>query len=256
MGEYDFDRLIRFKKVDVLQKALNDSNEHQRFNAVEALEAIALAYGKNDSAYNVLVHASSQSEYEDVRLHAKIALKTLDNPQELIRKAEDHRTNGSRSQEPKKRKASKLQHDNLHAENRLLCELDDECTTLIVRGSTLGARHKLSAIQNGRWDKDEKTWQFPINRAAIENLRNGGVVLHPTVRCLSTSSQNTWALGTRNKKWIKVVGNTEIIDAHIRQVPGSQWDSFEKAWRIPFSADSIKRLIKIEGLYVSPFILD
>lgn len=253
MGEYDFDRLIRFKKVDVLQKALNDSNEHQRFNAVEALEAIALAYGKNDSAYNVLVDASTQSEWEDVRLHTKIALKILDNPQELIRKA-DERTSRSQSQERTKR--SKLQRDSLYAENRLLCELDDECTTLIVRGSTLGARHKLGAIQNGRWDEDEKTWRFPINREAIESLKNGGVVLHPTVRCLWTSSQDTWALGTRSKKWIKVVGNTEIIDAHVRQVPGSQWDSFEGAWRIPFSADSIKRLIKIESLYVSPFILD
>jgi hypothetical protein len=40
MGEYDFDRLTRYRRVDLLLKALNDENEHQRFKAVDALEAM------------------------------------------------------------------------------------------------------------------------------------------------------------------------------------------------------------------------
>jgi len=97
---------------------------------------------------------------------------------------------------------------------------------------------------------------IPINRTSIESLKNGGVVLHPTVHCLCTSSQNTWAVGTRNKKWVKVFGDTHEIEDKLKQVPGSQWDSAERAWIIPFKADSLKRLIQIDGLYVSPFILD
>jgi hypothetical protein len=76
------------------------------------------------------------------------------------------------------------------------------------------------------------------------------------VQCLNTSSHNTWAVGTRNKKWIKVLGDTHEIEANLKQIPGAQWDNSEKVWKIPFKADSIKRLIRTDGLYVSPFILD
>jgi hypothetical protein len=258
MGEYDFDRLIRYRRVDVLSKALNDENEHQRFKAVDALEAVALASGDADSsARDVLVQAATQSAHEDVRLHAKIALRTLSTLQEgRFQKTNDHRENGLQHPESKKNTTQKPQRENHQPENRLLCELDDDCTTLMVRGSSLSPRHRPGAIKGGKWDKQARVWRFPINRASIESLKNGGVVLHPTVQCLCTSSHNTWAVGTRNKKWIKVLGDTHEIEGSIKQVPGSQWDNSEKAWRIPFKADSIKRLIRIDRLYVSPFILD
>ncbi|MGA7075303.1 MAG: HEAT repeat domain-containing protein [Halobacteriota archaeon] len=259
MGEYDFDRLTRYRRVDVLSKALNDENEHQRFKAVDALEAVALASGDADlSARDVLVQAATQSAHEDVKLHAKIALKTLNTSQEgRIQKTNDNRENGPQHPESKKNTTQKPQREYYQqAEDRLLCELDDDCTTLMVRGSALSPRHGLRAIKGGQWDKQVKVWRFPINRASIESLKNGGVVLHPTVQCLCTSSHNTWAVGTRNKKWIKVLGDTHEIEGNLKQVPGSQWDSSENAWRIPFKADSIKRLIRIDRLYVSPFILD
>jgi hypothetical protein len=255
MGEYDFDRLTRYKRVDVLSKALEDENEHQRFKAVDALEAVALASGNADSAArDVLTQAEMQSAHEDVRLHARIALKTLDTSQEdRIQKTD--RNNGSQHQDAKRNSAQKPLREH-HVEGRLLCELDEDCTTLIVRGSTLSARNRPSATKGGFWDKEERVWRFPINRASIEILKNGGVMLHPTVHCLCTSSQNTWAVGTHNKKWIKVFGDTHEIEDKLKQVPGSHWDSAECAWIIPFKADSIKRLIRIDGLYVSPFILD
>jgi hypothetical protein len=257
MGEYDFDRLTRYKRVDVLLKALNDENEHQRFKAVDALEAVALASGDADSsARDGLVQAATQSAHEDVKLHARIALKTLDTPHEdRIQKTNENPDNGPQHRESRKKAAQKQQREHRQVENRLLCELDDDCTTLMVRGSTLSPRHKPSAIKGGRWDKQVKVWRFPINRASIESLKNSGVVLHPTVQCLCTSSHNTWAVGTRNKKWIKVLGDTHEIE-DLKQVPGCQWDDSEKAWRIPFKADTIKRLIRIDRLYVSPFILD
>ena len=256
MGEYDFDRLIRYKRVDVLLKALDDENEHQRFKAVDALEAVALASGNADSAArDILTQAAMQSAHEDVRLHARIALKTLDTSQEeRIQTTEEHR-NGAQHQGAKRNSVHKPLREH-RAEGRLLCELDEDCTTLIVRGSTLSARNRPSAIKGGFWDKERRVWRFPINRASIEILKNEGVVLHPTVHCLCTSSQNTWAVGTRDKKWIKVLGDTHEIEDKLKQVPGSHWDSAERAWKIPFKADSIKRLIRIDGLYVSPFILD
>ena len=258
MGEYDFDRLTRYRRVDVLLKALDDENEHQRFKAVDALEAVALASGDADSsARDVLVQAATQNAYDDVKLHAKIALKTLNTSQESqTQKANDDQENGPNHLESKRNATKKQQREYHHDENRLLCELDDDSTTLIVRGSSLSPRHRLSAIKGGHWDKETRVWRFPINRESIESLKDSGVVLHPTVQCLSTSSHNTWAVGTRNKKWIKVLGDTHEIEANLKQVPGAQWDNSEKVWKIPFKADSIKRLIRIDGLYVSPFILD
>ena len=255
MGEYDFDRLTRYKRVDVLSKALDDENEHQRFKAVDALEAVALASGNTDlTARDILTQAAMQSAHEDVRLHAKIALKTLDTSQE-DRTQKTDRNNGSQHLDAKRNSVQKPLREH-HVEGRLLCELDEDCTTLIVRGSTLSARNRPSATEGGFWDKEERVWRFPINRTSIESLKNGGVVLHPTVHCLCTSSQNTWAVGTRNKKWVKVFGDTHEIEDKLKQVPGSHWDSAEHAWIIPFKADSLKRLIRIDGLYVSPFILD
>jgi hypothetical protein len=255
MGEYDFDRLTRYKRVDVLSKALDDENEHQRFKAVDALEAVALASGNTDlTARDILTQAAMQSAHEDVRLHAKIALKTLDTSQE-DRTQKTDRNNGSQHLDAKRNSVQKPLREH-HVEGRLLCELDDDCTTLIVRGSTISERNRPSATEGGFWDKEERVWRFPINRTSIESLKNGGVVLHPTVHCLCTSSQNTWAVGTRNKKWVKVFGDTHEIEDKLKQVPGSQWDSAERAWIIPFKADSLKRLIQIDGLYVSPFILD
>ena len=255
MGEYDFDRLTRYKRVDVLSKALDDENEHQRFKAVDALEAVALASGNTDlTARDILTQAAMQSAHEDVRLHAKIALKTLDTSQE-DRTQKTDRNNGSQHLDAKRNSVQKPLREH-HVEGRLLCELDEDCTTLIVRGSTISERNRPSATEGGFCDKEERVWRFPINRTSIESLKNGGVVLHPTVHCLCTSSQNTWAVGTRNKKWVKVFGDTHEIEDKLKQVPGSQWDSAERAWIIPFKADSLKRLIQIDGLYVSPFILD
>jgi uncharacterized protein YdaT len=258
MGEYDFDRLTRYRRVDVLLKALNDENEHQRFKAVDALEAVALASGGADSsARDALVQAATQNAYDDVKLHARIALKTLNTSQESqTQKANDNQENGPNDLASKRNAIKKQQRENHRDEDRLLCELDDDSTTLIVRGSSLSPNHRLSAIKGGHWDEEMGVWRFPINRESIESLKDNRVVLHPTVQCLSTSTQNTWAVGTRNKKWIKVVGDAHEIEAPLKQVPGAQWDNSEKAWRIPFKADYIKRLIRIDGLYVSPFILD
>jgi hypothetical protein len=255
MGEYDFDRLTRYKRVDVLRKALSDDNEHQRFKAVDALEAVAVASGETDpSARDALSEAATQSAYDDVRLHAKIALKTLDGS--LGDRKQKTNSNGLQHREPKKDALHKPQRNHWEEQGKLLCELDDDCTTLVVRGSTLSPRHKLSTIKDGRWDKQVKVWRFPINRASIETLKNGGVVLHPTVQCLSTSSYNVWAVRTRDKKCIKVLGDTNEIEKNLKQIPGSQWDKSENAWIIPFKADAIKRLMRIDRLYVSPFILD
>ncbi len=257
MGEYDFDRLTRFKKFDVLQKALNDDNEHQRFKAVEALEAIAVASGKGGPAYKALTEASVHSNFEDVRLHAKIALKTLDGTPRPSMKADNHRGSAPQHHEPRKNQASHPQHDE-QAENRFICELSPGCTALVVRGSTLNANHRIgtSPSAGGRWDDVEKAWLLPIDRSSLEHLKRNGVKLHPTVHCLSTSQQETWALRTKDKKFIKILGDTANIDASIKKVPGSRWDRDERVWKIPFSADAVKRLIKIDGLYVSPFILD
>lgn len=257
MGEYDFDRLTRYRRVDLLLKALNDENEHQRFKAVDALEAVALASGDADSsARDGLMLAATQNAFEDVRLHAKIALKTLNTSQESqIERTSDRRENGPHL-ESKRNAIKKQQREYNHADTGLLCELDDDSTTLIVRGSSLSPSHRLSAIKGGHWDEQTRVWRFPVNRDSFESLRDNGVVLHPTVQSLNTSSQNTWAVGTRNKKWIKVLGDAHEIETNLKLVPGAQWDSLEKAWRIPFKADSIKRLIRIDGLYVSPFILD
>jgi hypothetical protein len=257
MGEYDFERLTRYRRVDVLSKALDDENEHQRFKAVDALEGVALASGNADSAArDILTQAATQSAHEDVKLHARIALKTLDVSQEnrSVKTQEQGKT-GPQHQDLKRNSLHKPVRDT-HPEGRLLCELDDDCTTLIVRGSALSARNRPSATKGGSWDKEGKVWRFPINRASIESLKNVGVVLHPTVQCLCTSPRNTWAVATRNKKWVKVVGDTQEIEDELKQVPGSQWDSAQRAWIIPFKADSLKRLIRIDGLYVSPFILD
>jgi hypothetical protein len=257
MGEYDFDRLTRYRRIDVLLKALNDENEHQRFKAVDALEAVALASGDADpSAHEALMQAATQNAFEDVKLHAKIALKTLNTSQEgQIEGATESREKGHRL-ESKRNATKKQQREHNHAETGLLCELDDDSTTLIVRGSSLSASHRLGEIKGGHWDEQKRVWRFPVNRESFESLRDNGVVLHPTVQSLNTSSQNTWAVGTRDKKWIKVLGDAREIEANLKLVPGAQWDSSEKAWIIPFKADSIKRLIRIDGLYVSPFILD
>ncbi|MGZ4901647.1 MAG: HEAT repeat domain-containing protein [Halobacteriota archaeon] len=257
MGEYDFDRLTRFKKVDVLRKALNDDNEHQRFKAVEALEAIALISGENDAAYKTLVEACSQSTFEDVRLHAKIALKTLGGSSKPSVKTNNHKVGAQLRQEPTKNHAAQLPHEE-PGENRFICELDPKCTVLVVRGSTLNAQHKVgtSPSGRGRWDNVEKAWLLPIDRSSFEHLKRYGVKLHPTVHCLSTSHQDIWAVRTRDKKFIKIIGDTANIEASIKKIPAAQWDSDEHVWKIPFSADAVKRLIKIDGLYVSPFILD
>jgi hypothetical protein len=257
MGEYDFDRLVRYKRVDVLRKALSDDNEHQRFKAVDALETVALASGDADpSARDALSEAAAQSDYDDVRLHAKIALKTLDTSLGDRTQKTNNRDTGVQYREPKKDMAHKPLRNHWEEQGQLLCELDDDCTTLVVRGSTLSPRHRLSTIKDGRWDKQIKVWRFPINRASIETLKDGGVVLHPTVQCLSTSSYNVWAVRTRDKKWIKVLGDTSEIEKNLKQIPGAQWDKSENAWIIPFKADAIKRLLHIDRLYVSPFILD
>ncbi len=255
MGEYDFDRLTRFKKVDVLRKALNDENEHQRFKAVEALEAVALASGKDSPAYKLLTEVSTDSTFEDVKLHAKIALKTLDGSPRPPAKAENHTASSHQHQEVSKNHAAS--HDD-HAEHRFICELSSDCTALVVRGSTISPQHKVGASPSGRgrWDNAEKAWLVPIDRQSFEHLQRYGVKLHPTVHCLSTSKEDTWALRTRDKKFIKIIGDTTSMEASIKKVPGAQWDSEEHVWKIPFSADAVKRLIKIDGLYVSPFILD
>ncbi len=257
MGEYDFDRLTRFKKIDVLRKALNDDNEHQRFKAVEALETIALASGKDDAAYKTLVDASSQSAFEDVKLHAKIALKTLDGSLKPSLKTNNHNVGTQPRQEPTKNHAVHPPHEE-PAEHRFICELDAECTVLVVRGSTLNAQHKVgtSPSGRGRWDNVEKAWLLPIDRSSFEHLKRYGVKLHPTVHCLSTSQQDIWAVRTRDKKFIKIIGDTANIEASIKKIPAAKWDADEHVWKIPFSADAVKRLIKIDGLYVSPFILD
>jgi hypothetical protein len=61
---------------------------------------------------------------------------------------------------------------------------------------------------------------------------------------------------TRDKKWIKVLGDTSEIEKNLKLIPGARWDTSENAWIIPFKADAIKRLLRIDRLYVSPFILD
>ncbi|MDD1721376.1 MAG: HEAT repeat domain-containing protein [Euryarchaeota archaeon] len=257
MGEYDFDRLTRFKKVDVLQKALNDDNEHQRFKAVEALEAIALASGTHDLAYNILVDAASHSTFEDVKLHAKIALKTLDGSPKPPLKADNHKANSQQHQEARRNISAQPLHEE-HGEDRFICELNPGCTALVIRGSTISPQHRVGASPSGRgrWDNVEKAWILPIDRSSFEHLKRNGVKLHPTVHCLSTSQQDTWAVRTKDKKFIKILGDTANIEASIRKIPASKWDSDEHVWKIPFSADAVKRLIRIDGLYVSPFILD
>jgi len=257
MGEYDFDRLTRFKKVDVLRKALNDDNEHQRFKAVEALEAIALVSGKDAPAYKILADASSQSTFEDVKLHAKIALKTLGGSSKPPLKTDNHKAGSQLRQEPTKNHAAQQSHDE-PVENRFICELDAGCTALVIRGSTLNAQHKVgtSPSGRGRWDEVEKAWLLPIDRSSFEHLKRYGVKLHPTVHCFSTSQYDIWAVRTRDKKFIKIIGDTTNIEASIKKIPAARWDGNEHVWKIPFSADAVKRLIKIDGLYVSPFILD
>jgi len=152
MGEYDFDRLTRYKRVDVLSKALDDENEHQRFKAVDALEAVALASGNTDlTARDILTQAAMQSAHEDVRLHAKIALKTLDTSQE-DRTQKTDRNNGSQHLDAKRNSVQKPLREH-HVEGRLLCELDEDCTTLIVRGSTISERNRPSATEGGSGTK-------------------------------------------------------------------------------------------------------
>src|SRR5674536_388928 len=63
-----------------------------------------------------------------------------------------------------------------------------DSTTLIVRGSSLSPSHRLSAIKGGHWDEQTRVWRFPVNRDSFESLRDNGVVLHPTVQSLNTSS--------------------------------------------------------------------
>ncbi|MGZ4921341.1 MAG: HEAT repeat domain-containing protein, partial [Halobacteriota archaeon] len=240
MGEYDFDRLTRFKKVDVLRKALNDENEHQRFKAVEALEAIALASGKESPAYKLLADASSQSTFEDVKLHAQIALKTLDGSTKPSVKADNQKAT-SQHQELRKNHTAPTQHEE-GAEHRFICELGPDCTVLVVRGSTITPQDKVGTSQSGRarWDEAEKAWFLPIDRTSFEHLKRHGVKLHPTVHCLSTSQEETWAVRTKDKKFIKIIGDTANIEAIIKKVPAAQWDSNEHVWRIPFSADAVK----------------
>ncbi len=255
MGEYDFDRLTRFKKVDVLQKALNDDNEHQRFKAVEALEAIALVSGKDSPAYKILTDASLNNAFEDVKLHAKIALKTLDGTPKPPAKAENNKVGVPPHQEQTKNHAAHSPHEE-QPEHRFICEFNADCTALAVRGSTINPQHKVGTSQGARWDNAEKAWLLPIDRSSFEHLKRHGVTLHPTVHCLLTSQDETWAVRTRDKKFIKIIGDASNIETSLKKIPAAQWDNEEHVWKIPFSADAVKRLIKIDGLYVSPFILD
>ena len=259
MGEYDFERLIRYRKIDILKKALDDSNEHQRFKAVEALEAIALGSIEDSSAYDILVEASVRNPYEDVRQHAQIILKNINGYiREHSEKLDtDSKTNLTDSRTQQKEKLSESQESNNYKKVIVVCEFDDDCNNLRVHGETDSVSHKLNEVKGAHWDdKTRGVWKFPIERTSLDGLKKIGVMLHPAVQSVYTSSHDTWALKTRNEKWIKIVGASETIVDNLKEVPGCEWDNSAKAWKVPFHAESVKRLMKIDGLYVSPFILD
>jgi len=258
MGEYDFERLIRYRKTDILKKALEDSNEHQRFKAVEALEAIALGFIEDRTAYDILVDTSVRNPYEDVRQHAKIILKNINGYiRDQVGKLDtDRKTNVIDNRAQQKEKFSEPHEPNNYKKVIVVCEFDDDCNSLRVHGETLSVRDKLSEVKGGHCDDETRVWKFPIERTSIDGLKKIGVMLHPAVQSVYTSSHDTWALKTRNKKWIKIVGASETIVDNLKEVPGCEWDNLEKAWKMPFHAESIKRLMKIDGLYISPFILD
>ncbi len=257
MGEYDFERLTRYRKTDILKKALEDANEHQRFKAVEALEAIALGSTEDNIAYAILVDASSRNPYEDVRQHAQIVLKNINGYiKEHAEKLDaDKNTTVMNTRVPQKQKPSGL-HESNNKRIIVVCEFDDDSNNLRVHGDTLSVRHQLYEVKGAQRDDNAQVWKFPINRSSIDGLKKIGVMLHPAVQSVYTSSHDTWAIKTRNKKWIKIVGASDTIVDSLKQVQGCEWDNLEKVWKVPFHAESIKQLMKIDGLYVSPFILD
>ncbi len=257
MGEYDFERLIRYRKIDILEKALEDANEHQRFKAVEALEAIALGSTEDNKAYAILVDASSQNPYEDVRQHAQIVLKNINGYFKEHAGTLDagNNTTVMNTTIPPKQKPSEL-HESNNKRIILVCEFDDDSNNLRVHGDTLSVRQQLDELKGAQRDDDTQVWKFPINRSSIDGLKKIGVILHPAVQSVYTSSHDTWALKTRNKKWIKIVGASDTIEDSLKQVQGCEWDNLNKVWKVPFHAESIKQLMKIDELYVSPFILD
>ncbi len=257
MGEYDFERLIRYRKIDILEKALEDANEHQRFKAVEALETIALGSTEDNRAYAILVGASSQNAYEDVRQHAQIVLKNIN---AFIKEHEEMSNARKNTTITTASISQKQQLAGLHESNNkriiVVCEFDDESNSLRVHGDTLSVRDQLDEVQGAQSDDNTQVWKFPINRSSIEALKKIGVMLHPAVQSIYTSSYDTWALKTRDKKWIKIVGASDTIEDSLKRVQGCEWDNLNKVWKVPFNAESIKQLMKIDGLYVSPFILD
>jgi hypothetical protein len=257
MGEYDFERLTRYRKIDILKKALEDANEHQRFKAVEALEEIALGSTEDTAAYDILVDASSRNPYDDVRQHAQIVLKNINGyiKEHAGKLDADKNTTEINTRIQQKQKLSGPYESN---SRRIIvvCEFDDDSNNLRVHGDTLDVRHQLDEVQGAQRDGNSPVWKFPINRSSIDGLKKIGVMLHPAVQSIYTSSRDTWALKTRNKKWIKIVGASDTIVENLKQVQGCEWDNLEKVWKVPFHAESIKQLMKIDGLYVSPFILD
>jgi hypothetical protein len=257
MGEYDFERLIRYRKIDILEKALEDVNEHQRFKAVEALEAIALGSTEDNKAYAILVGASSRNPYEDVRQHAQIVLKNIN---AFIKEHEGMGDAGKNTTVMTTRISQKQKLSGLYESNNkriiVVCEFDDESNNLRVHGDTLSVRHQLDEVKGAQSDDNTQVWKFPINRSSIDALKKIGAMLHPAVQSVYTSSYDTWALKTRDKKWIKIVGASDTIEDSLNQVQGCEWDNLNKVWKVPFHAESIKQLMKIDGLYVSPFILD
>jgi hypothetical protein len=257
MGEYDFERLIRYRKIDILKKALEDANEHQRFKAVEALEAVALGSTEDNIAYDILIDASSQNPYEDVRQHAQIVLKNINGfikeHAETLDVSKSTTVMNTRSSQ--KQKLSEL-HESNNKRIIVVCEFDDESNNLRVHGDTLSVRRQLDEVRGARSDDNTQIWKFPINRSSIDGLKKIGVMLHPAVQSVYTSSHDTWALKTRDKKWIKIVGASDTIVDRLKQVQGCEWDNLNKVWKVPYHAESIKQLMKIDGLYVSPFILD
>jgi hypothetical protein len=257
MGEYDFERLIRYRKIDILEKALEDANEHQRFKAVEALETIALGSTEDTRAYAILVDASSQNPYEDVRQHAQIVLKNIN---AFIKEHEAMGNAGKNITVMTTTISQKPKLSGLHESNNkriiVVCEFDDESNNLRVHGDTLSVRNQLDEVKGAQSDDNTQVWKFPINRSSIDALKKIGVMLHPAVQSVYTSSYDTWALKTRDKKWIKIVGASDTIEDSLKHVQGCEWDNLNKVWKVPFHAESIKQLMKIDGLYVSPFILD
>ena len=173
MGEYDFERLIRYRKTDILKKALEDSNEHQRFKAVEALEAIALGSIEDRTAYDILVDASVRNPYEDVRQHAQIILKNVNGYiRDHVGMSDTNRkANVVDNSAQQKQKFSEPHESNNYKKVIVVCEFDDDCSSLRVHGETLSVRDKLNKVKGGHCDDETRVWKFPIERTSIGGLK-------------------------------------------------------------------------------------